>query len=133
MAFSGYLIKVDNYTVPLSFMRYESYKIGYHSQDLDSYRDANGVLHRNALAHRVGKIEFNVPMMTMDKFQDVWSKVRAKYLNATEKSANVTYYIPETDSYETQKMYVPDIEFSIRNIDGNTINLNETRIAFIGY
>jgi len=133
MAFSGYLIKVDNYTVPLSFMKYESYQIGYHSQDLDSYRDANGVLHRNALAHRVGKIEFNVPMMTMDKFQNVWSKVRAKYLNTTEKCANVTYYIPETDSYETQKMYVPDIEFSIRNIDGNTINLNETRIAFIGY
>ena len=112
MAFSGYLIKVDNYTVPLSFMRYESYKIGYHSQDLDSYRNANGVLNRNALAHRVGKIEFNVPMMTMAEFQDVWSKVTAKYLNAIEKCANVTYYVPETDSYETQKMYVPLFDFS---------------------
>ena len=142
MAFSGYLIKVikgaDTYIVPLSFMRYESYNIGYHSQDLDSYRNADGVLVRNALAHRVPKIEFNVPMMTMDKFQEVWSVIRNMYLDnldhkKREKALHIEYYVFETDSYKEADVYVPDIQFSARNIDGNTINLNETRIAFIGY
>ena len=133
MAFNGYLIKVGTYTVPLSFMRYESYNITHSTLDLDSYRNANGVLSRNALAHKVDKIEFNVPMMTMKEFQNVWANVVSHYSNATEKKINVNYYVPEIDDYVTADMYVPDIPFSIRNIDGNTINLNETRIAFIGY
>ena len=133
MSFSGFLIKAGTYEIPLSFMRYETYQIGYHGQDLDSYRDANGVLHRNALSHRIGKIEFNTPLMTMAEFQEVWSKVKAKYINATEKSISLTFYVPELDDYVTQTMYVPDIEFTIRNIDGNTVNIGETRIAFIAY
>lgn len=133
MAFSGYLLKVGDYTVPLSFMRYDTYQVGYHGQDLDSYRDANGELHRTALTHRVGKIEFNTPMMTQTQFQSVWANVKAKYTNEVEKRANVTWYDVENDTYHTQAMYVPDITPQIRNVDGNTINLNEVRIAFIAY
>ena len=133
MAFNGYLIKVGTYTVPLSFMRYESYNITHSTLDLDSYRNANGVLSRNALAHKVDKIEFNVPMMTLEQFHSVWDNVVNEYTNATEKKIPVNYFVPETNSYVTANMYVPDIQFTIRNIDGNTINLNETRISFIGY
>ena len=50
MAFQGYLIKVGNYPIPLTYMKLESYKSAPDQrQDLDSFRDADGYLHRTVL------------------------------------------------------------------------------------
>ena len=135
MAIGNYLIMVGSYKIPLEYMRQETYQITYSTLDLDSYRDANGVLHRNALSHKVSKIEFNVPMMSMSKLQTLIKNITDNYVNATEKKVLVTYYNIETDSYLSQNMYVPDIPFTIRNADlaNGIVNMNETRIAFIGY
>ena len=51
MAYSGFLIKVGNYTVPFRYIEAKKYKCGIKGQDLNSYRDANGVLHREALSN----------------------------------------------------------------------------------
>jgi hypothetical protein len=133
MAFNGSLIKVGTYDIPLSFMRYETYKVTYSTQDLDSYRDSNGELHRNALTHKVGKVEFNTPILTNTQMETLLSHIRAQYTDATEKKASVKFYVPHTESYITQNMYVPDINFEIMNVNGTTIRYKETRIAFIGY
>ena len=139
MAFSGFLIKLGSggsaYTIPLKYMRYETYNVTYSTQDLDSYRDSNGILHRNALTHKVGKVEFNTPMMNNSEVETLMSAIRGKYINSTEKKVSATFYVPELNDYVTQDMYVPDIEFNIRNVDAvnNVVNYNETRIAFIGY
>ena len=139
MAFSGYLMKVGSgqteFTIPLSLMRYETYQITWQTLDLDSYRDSDGVLHRNALTHKVGKIEFNTPLITNTDVKTLMDGITGAYVNATEKKLLATFYVPETDSYVSQYMYVPDIDFTIRNVDtvNNVINYGETRIAFIGY
>lgn len=135
MAFSGYLVKVGTYEIPLSYMRYESYQITYYTQDLNSYRDSDGVLHRNALAHKVGKLEFNTPIMSNTDFSTLMSSLKAQMSDPTEKKASVTFYVPEDDAYVTQDMYIPDVVTKIRNVDegSNTISYQETRIAFIGY
>ena len=49
MAYSGWLLKIGNYIVPMSFMKAESYSPYVNMQDLDDYPDANGYLHRNAV------------------------------------------------------------------------------------
>lgn len=49
MAYSGWLLKIGNYTVPMSFMKPETYSPYVNMQDLDDYTDANGYLHRNAV------------------------------------------------------------------------------------
>lgn len=142
MSFSGFLIKLgsgnDAYTIPLKYMRAETYQITYSTLDLDSWRDSNGLLNRKALEHHVAKIEFNVPMMNNVQIKPLIDGIRAFYQNTSapnQKKVSVTFYNPETDSYLTQNMYVPDIQFTIRNVDetNNIINYNETRIAFIGY
>lgn len=46
MAYSGFLIKVGDYTVPFRYIEAKKYKCSIKGQDLDSYRDANGILHR---------------------------------------------------------------------------------------
>lgn len=139
MAYSGYLIKVGTgggaYTIPLEFMRYETYQVTYYVQDLDSYRDANGELHRNALTSKVGKVEFNTPIINNSDFETLMSNIRSQYSDANEKRLTATFYVPEINDYVTQSMYVPDVVTKIRNVNenNNTISYTETRIAFIGY
>lgn len=135
MAYAGYLVKVGTYTIPLSFIKAESYKVTHLIQDLDSYRDADGVLHRNALSHVPDKCEFEcVPMLTNTEISTVVNAIRGQFTNAAERKASVTIYIPETDSYVTNEaMYMPDPEYSIYYADSSIIQYNSVRFAFIGY
>lgn len=136
MAYGTYLIKVGNYEIPLSYIQAETYNCTKNGQDLDSYRDCNGLLHRTALPHPVWKIEFNTrAMLSESEMRTMLTAIQNNYINATEKSANVTFYDFESGTYITQKMYMPDIQFTpywITN-SGNTINYNSVRLAFIGY
>lgn len=134
MAYAGYLIQVGNYKIPHSWIRAETYVVTKNGQDLDSYRDANGVLHRNALEHWVAKAEFETPPLKTNKqVATFMNNIASNYTNATEKKANVTLYIPETDSYVTQEMYVPDISFTLYSADDTEVKYNQFRVAFIGY
>lgn len=134
MAYQGYLIKVGNYTIPTSVMRAETYKALYSTLDLDSTRLADGTLRREVLDHHVGKVEFEtLPLMDNVQMTNLLTGIQNNYTNALEKKANVTFYVPETDSYITQEMYVPDITFTMYLADSQKIQYEQTRIAFIGY
>ena len=134
MAYKGYLIKIDGVILPHSFMKAETYQVTKNGQDLDSYRDANGVLHRTALAHFVAKVEFETPpLKTNSDIAELMSYINPKYIMPVEKKLSVEVYIPEDDDYMTQDMYVPDIKFEIYYADANVIKYNPVRIAFIGY
>lgn len=140
MAFNGYLIRFKNtdntYTeLPLKWMRYESYKVEKNTMDLDPTRSLTGLLYRNPLSHTASKIEFNIPSMTNTQVEQFMSLLRSKYRNPLEKDVYLQYYLPEDNSYHEGHFYVPDIGFTIRNVDTarNIINYNETRVAFIEY
>ena len=134
MAYNGYLIKVGNYTIPLGLIRANTYKVQQTIVDLDSYRDANGILHRTALDHVPNKVEFEtIPMLTNTQMSNLMTNIRNNYTVAKERKANVTCYIPETDSYVTQEMYMPDIQFTPYFADNKVVKYNQTRFAFIGY
>jgi hypothetical protein len=134
MAYAGYLIKVGNYTIPLSAIRAETYTVTKNEQDLDSYTDMNGYIHRTALEHYVMKVEFELTPLISDRdFANLMANIRSQYIDSTEKSANVTYYVPELDTYVTQKSYVPSISAPIYLADANKIQYNQIRLAFIGY
>lgn len=134
MAYGGYLVRVGSYTIPLSFIKAETYKITHLIQDLDSYRDADGVLHRNALSHVPDKAEFEcVPMLTNTEISAVVNSIRSQFTNPAERKASVTVYVPERDEYITQDMYMPDPEYSIYYADDTIVQYNSVRFAFIGY
>jgi len=134
MAYGGYLVRVGSYTIPLSFIKADSYKITHLIQDLDSYRDADGVLHRNALSHVPDKAEFEcVPMLTNTEISAVVNSIRSQFTNPAERKASVTVYVPERDEYITQDMYMPDPEYSIYYADDTIVQYNSVRFAFIGY
>lgn len=132
--YQGYLIKVGTYTIPLSVIRADSYTAFMSITDLDSFVDANGELHRNALEHVANKVEFEtVPLMTNTEFASLMSNIRSQFTVARERKANVTCYIPELDNYVTQPMYMPDIKPQMYLASATEIKYDAVRLAFIGY
>lgn len=132
--YQGYLIKVGTYTIPLSVIRADSYIVFRSVTDLDSFVDANGVLHRNALDHTANKVEFEtVPQMNNTEFAALMSNIRSQFTAPKERKASVTCYIPEIDDYETQDMYMPDIKPQMYLASATEIKYDAVRLAFIGY
>ena len=131
MAFQGYLIKVGNYTIPLTYMKLESYKSAPDQrQDLDSYRDADGVLHRNVLPHTATKIEFETPYLFMSQLQELIQNIRSNFLTSIARDCTLTYYDEETNSYKTGHFYMPGtIEYNMYNKEIYA----PCRFAFIEY
>ena len=131
MAFQGYYIKVGNYTIPLTFMKLESYKSAPNQrQDLDSYRDANGYLHRNVLSHTSTKLEFETPYLTFKDMRTLIQNIRANYTDDLARTVELTYYDEETDTYKTGTFYMPG------TVEYNWFNKEiyaPSRFAFIEY
>ena len=140
MAFAGYLLKLiaangTKTEISLKYIRYDTYSVERNVMDLDPTRDLAGQLHRNPLSHTADKVEFETPSMDNTQVQALMSIIRAKYRNPLEKDVMLEYYEPESDSYKTGHVYVPDINFKMRNVDSahNKINYDQIRIAFIEY
>lgn len=143
MAFAGYLIAFEDnggntIPFPMKYMRYETFEIAPDQRlDLDSTRDTTGVLHRTVLDHTATKVSFTMPSMNKYAMQDALSYLKAawNYNTGNEKARKclLTYYDEFEDDYKQMVCYTPTITFTIRNIDGNDINYNETKISFIEY
>lgn len=135
MAYNGYLIKVGSYVISAKkYIKPSTYSVTREIQDLDSYRDANGVLHRTALEHVPIKVEFETPpMLTNKEFSDLMNNIRSNFLIEKERKSSVTLYVPEIDSYVTQDMYMPDISTTMYGTYGGVIHYDSIRLAFIGY
>lgn len=133
MAYSGWLLKIGNYIVPMSFMKAETYSPYVNMQDLDDYYDANGYLHRNSVELKALKVEFETPAMLTDKaFSAVMNKIRQQFTNQTGRACYITAYIPEYDDYVTQYGYMADFQPAIYGTYGGQIHYNSVRLAFIG-
>ena len=80
MAYSGFLIKVDDYIIPFRYIEAKKYKCGIKGQDLDSYRDANGILHREALVNVAIKVEWETPGdIEESTLRPLMDGIRSKY------------------------------------------------------
>lgn len=123
-------------SIPLGKIRYDTYQTTPNQAlDLDSYRAETGVLIRNVLSHTATKIEFNTPSMTNIQWEEVWNIIKAGFNNSTERKLKLKYYDQMSATYKTGWFYVPDVNFTIRNIDeaNGIINYDEIRVAFIEY
>lgn len=140
MAFSGYLIKVGTglaaVEIPMKYMRYTSYKVTPDQRmEWSAERDTTGVLHRETVANKPPKIEFETPYMTNSDIVTLNTLIQGKYTVAAERKLDITYYDPESDSYKTAAVYMPDVDYKIYNVDSTNkkILYEPLRYAFIGY
>jgi hypothetical protein len=132
-----YIISPDGTKIPFpnKYIKYDTYKYTKSVQDLDSYRDANGVLHRTALAHRIIKAEWNSPPLHLADYQAMVSLIESNYIVETERKLNVNYYDINSDKYVQGYVYVPDFTPQIYGVEEsrNDIVVNEVRFAIIEY
>ena len=134
MAYGGFLIKVGDYTVPVRYIEAKKFKCGIKGQDLDSYRDANGILHREALQNVAIKAEWETPTGKEEsELRELMDNIRRQYTNQIEKKALVTAWMPELGDYVTMECYLPDIEYTIDYADEMTVEYSSFRLAFVGY
>lgn len=144
MAFNGYLIMVGKTketaslgaVLPLKYMRYETYQVNPDQvMDFNTTRDTTGVLHRTVLGHTATKIEFTTPRMSNTDVENLMVLLRRYWNNEREKRLGVFYYDPLINDYKSGWFYMPDINFTISNVDARRgkIMYTETRIAFIEY
>lgn len=134
MAYSGFLLKIGNYTIPASkFIKAESYKVYVNMQDVDDYTDANGYLHREAVDLKALKVEFETPaMLTNAEFSELMQNIRANFTIPKARQCMITAYIPEYDDYVTQTGYMADFQPQIYGTYGGIVHYNSIRLAFIG-
>ena len=136
MAFNNHLIKVGDYTIPDKFIKYDSWSCTYETLDFDSYRDANGDMHRNALGNRKLKVEFNTPYLYKHDFDELMAGIRSQFVTEVqqrEQSANVTAYTDELGDYVTQKCYLVNVNPKIAQNSPIGHIYQPTRICFIAY
>ena len=135
MGNNGYFVKIGSYTFPNEYILCDTYKPIKGVQDLDSYRNAKGKLHRNVLDHVVNKVEFQTRPMTNKEYDAIMDQIRANYTIAKERKAMVDMYIAETGAYTGSiEAYMPDPEVTIKQvIDSSTLKYDSIRFAFIGY
>lgn len=131
--YSGFLLKIGNEIFNMKYIKEKTYK-GYASvQDLDSYRDANGVLHREALSHVPIKCEFETIPLDNEQYGQIMDMIRRNYINELERKVSITAFILEYNGYVTQDAYMAEPQPQIQTIKDNNIQYASLRIAFIGY
>jgi hypothetical protein len=133
MGYSGFLLKIGNYTIPNEFIQFKTYKAKLSVTDVDSYRDADVVLHRFSSEHTLNKVEFNTIYLTDSQMETLMSGIRKNYTIAKERKSLATIFVPELNDYMTQSVYLSDPEYTIYNVVGNRILYMPTRLAFIAY
>lgn len=135
MAYSGFLVKIGDFKIPLNMIKAKSYKDILNTQDLDSYRDSNGILHREVLDHVAPKLEFVIPAGKTEKeINQFFAKIRENYIEKKEKNSIVTSYVSEWGEYVSMEMYLTtSIEFPMMQATEEEIIYDEIRLAWIAY
>ena len=133
MAYSGFLLKIGNYTFPEEYMALDSYSPYVNMQDIDPWTDEDGQLHRNPLKLKALKVEFETKnMLTNKQFSEIMRNIRENYVSEDGRGCYITAYIPEYDDYVTQYGYLADFTPRIYNSGNGVLKYNPIRLAFIG-
>lgn len=134
MAYSGYFFQFGDFIFPNKYIKWDSYDSApSQRQDLDSYTDANGVTHRNALEHTKTEIKFTTLEMCEDVWDMIMGGVESNYINYEEQDAYCNYYNFKKRKYETGHFYLdPSLRVSANEIEGK-LQYNEVNWLFIEY
>ena len=139
--FDKYFVKVINSSngaempIPNKFISLASYVSTPHQrQDLDSFQDNEGKLHRNTLEHTRSKLEWNTPPLREAELIELQNIINSGIINEKERKAKIIHYCFDTHTYEQGEFYTPDITFTpMRIMPNGEVLLDKVRLAFIEY
>lgn len=138
--FDGNLIKIiqkngDIINLPNKYISLQSYvSTPNQRQDLDSYQDNEGKLHRNTLEHTRSKLEFNTPPLYESELIMLQEIINGGIINEKERKCKIIHYCFDTHEYCEGYYYIPDITFTpLRIMPNGIVLMDKVRFAFIEY
>lgn len=135
MAFEGYLMKAFETTFPHKYIQISTYQTTpSQRQDLDSYQDSKGNLHRTVVPHDRSKIVFKtIDNLKLAEKQEIQAFFNGAMTNARERKVTLTYWNDEDNIYKTGSFYIPDVTYPIKRIMGNDIVYDSVEYHLIEY
>lgn len=137
--FNGWLIKFGDVVLPNSFILADGWESTPNQRvELDAYRDANVLLHRETSENFKTSLTLNIRSMDlaeMTAFKNVIGIATLKITSKRERRLMVTYWNDEELEYKTAVMYMPDVTYNIHTVDEVTkcIEYNAFTIELIEY
>lgn len=113
------------------YIQSKKYKIRPNArQDLNSYTDANGLTHRNAIPHTKTIVSLTIMPMEKEEKMFFWRRIRENYLNELERDADCSYYDEEYDTIKEGHFYLdPNMEFNVNQAG----SYGEMKLTFTEY
>lgn len=137
--FSGWLIKFDDVILPNSFILADGWESTPNQRvEIDAYRDANVLLHRETSENFKTSITLNIRAMNLEEmtaFKAVIGLATLDTNNKKQRRLMVTYWNDEELDYKTATMYMPDVTYTIHTVDevDRDIEYNGFTIELIEY
>ena len=135
MAFEGYLMKAGAATFPHKYIQISTYQTTpSQRQDLDSYQDSLGNLHRTVVPHDRSKIIFKtMDNLNLTEKQEIQAFFNAAMTNTRERKVSLTYWNDESNAYATGSFYIPDVTYPIKRIEADNIVYDSVEYHLIEY
>ncbi len=137
--FSGWLIKFGDVVLPNSFILADGWESTPNQRvEIDAYRDANVLLHRETSENFKTSITLNIRAMNLEEmtaFKAVIGLATLDINNKKQRRLMVTYWNDEELEYKTATMYMPDVTYSIHTVNevDRDIEYNGFTIELIEY
>lgn len=137
--FQGWLIKFGDVQLPNSFLLADGWEDTPNQRiEIDTYRDANVLLHRETAENFKTKLKLNIREMSLEEriaFDNVIGLASLPITDKKQRRVRVTYWNDETLTYETGVFYMPDTTYVIHRVDEDNkdIEYNDFSITLIEY
>lgn len=137
--FSGWLIKFGDVVLPNSFILADGWEsVPNQRVEIDAYRDANVLLHRETSENFKTSLRLNIRAMNLEEktaFNNVIGLATLDINNKKQRKLMITYWNDEELDYKTATMYMTDTMYVIHTVDEveRDIEYNAFTIELIEY
>ncbi|MBO5853110.1 MAG: hypothetical protein J6Q61_00055 [Bacteroidales bacterium] len=137
--FQGWLIKFGEVQLPNSFLLADGWESTPNQRiELDAYRDANVLLHRETASSFKTKLKLNIREMTLVErmaFDNVIGLATLSITDKKQRRVSVTYWNDETLDYTKGIFYMSDTTYVIHhaNEENKDIEYNPFTLTLIEY
>lgn len=137
--FQGWLIKFGDVQLPNSFLLADGWESTPNQRiEIDAYRDANVLLHRETSSNFKTKMKLNIKELTLEEriaFDNVIGLATLSSTDKKERRVSVTYWNDEILNYTSGVFYMTDVTYVIHRVDeeNNDIEYNPYSITLTEY
>lgn len=119
--FNGWLIKFGDVVLPNSFLLADGWEDTPNQRvEIDAYRDANVLLHRETSENYKTSIKLNIREMDLTEriaLNRVIGLAELPHEDQKQRRVQTTYWNDETLAYTTGIFYIADTTYTIKHLD----------------